>query len=235
MKIFSEEHLKDVFSKNLKYLMIQNCISETELSSMTEISQSAINRIKNGQVCPSLYQSMLIASALNKKIEDLINDLSTDSLEGKDTYAPIINTSNILNNRKPAIIGFVENSVGKDENVIGFKVDDTFNCKILNKESVVVTKITNDNNCNNGDTILFVFKNKYMIGTVHLGFIKPIDNLLSKLELKDVSIIGNVLSIKTKYIKDKNAVHSIIERFSMADFYKTIQFLSKSATILSKT
>ncbi|HAU0985608.1 TPA: helix-turn-helix transcriptional regulator, partial [Legionella pneumophila] len=93
MSIISEEQLKHRFSLNMRQLMATRAVSENELSKTTEISQSAINRIKNGQVCPSLYQAIAIAEALGNKLEDFINISAEDIKESN--YIAVISTSNL--------------------------------------------------------------------------------------------------------------------------------------------
>lgn len=228
MSSISEEQLKHRFSLNMRRLMAGRSISENELSKITEISQSAINRIKNGQVCPSLYQASLIADALGCKIEDFIVDNPDNPVEPDHSYIPVLNSNNLLMNEETNILGFVENNINLKNNTIGFKVDKTFDCKILNNDSIVILSIDDTPSYNDGDTILFLFKKKYMIGTVHQGFIKPIDNLLVQLDLKKSSILGKVLSIETKYIKDKNTVLSILDKFNVNSISNLLHSITKS-------
>ncbi|HAU0986144.1 TPA: XRE family transcriptional regulator, partial [Legionella pneumophila] len=74
----------------------------------------------------------------------------------------------------------------------------------------------------------FLFNKKYMIGTMHQGFIKPIDNLLLKIDVKNASMVGKVMNIETKYIKDKNTVVSILEKFNLGTLSNLISSLSQS-------
>src|SRR5258708_29371897 len=203
MSIISEEQLKQRFSSNMRQLMASTSVSENELSKTTEISQSAINRIKNGQVCPSLYQAIAIAEALGNRIEDFIDASKEDK---KLNYIAVISTSNLVETEQTKILGFIENNNDWKKNTIAFKVDRNFNCKLLNNESIVVASINEPSTYQDGDTILFLFNKKYMIGTIHQGCIKPIDNLLIKIDVKNTSIVGKVINIETKYIKDKNTV-----------------------------
>ncbi|HHM2299025.1 TPA: helix-turn-helix transcriptional regulator [Legionella anisa] len=227
MLSISEEQLKHRFSLNMRRLMADKSISENELSKITEISQSAINRIKNGQVCPSLYQASLIADALGNKIEDFIVEVPIKNIDDAN-YIPVLNATNLLENEQTNILGFVENNMDWKKNTIGFKVDKTFDCKILNNDSIVMSSIDDSHSYNDGDTILFLFKKKYMIGTVHQGFIKPIDNLLIQIDLKSSTILGKVLSIETKYIKDKNTVFSILEKFNINSVSNLLHSINKS-------
>lgn len=227
MSSISEEQLKHRFSLNMRRLMTAKTISENELSKITEISQSAINRIKNGQVCPSLYQASLVANALGCKIEDFIVE-DPNNVEGDYNYIPVLNSNNLIENEQTNILGFVENNMDLKKNTIGFKVDKTFDCKILNNDSIVISSIDDDPSYNDGDTILFLFKKKYMIGTIQQGFIKPIDNLSIQIELKKSSILGKVLSIETKYIKDKNTVLSILEKISIDSISHLLNSITKS-------
>ena len=181
MSSISEEQLKYRFSFNMRRLMSSKSISENELSKITEISQSAINRIKNGQVCPSLYQSSLIADALGSKIEDFIVVVPDKNIEVDSNYIPVLNANNLLENEQTNILGFIENNMDWKKNTIGLKVDRTFDCKILNNDSIVMSSIDESPSYNDGDTILFLFKKKYMIGTIHQGFVKPIDNSLMQI------------------------------------------------------
>ncbi|HAU9810766.1 TPA: helix-turn-helix transcriptional regulator [Legionella pneumophila] len=228
MSIISEEQLKHRFSSNMRRLMAGKAISENELSKITEISQSAINRIKNGQVCPSLYQATIIANALENKIEDFVVDILDENLEVDSNYIPVISTNNLLGNEQTKILGFVENNMNWRTNTLGFKVDKTFDCKILNNDSIVVSSIDDKLSYIDGDTILFLFNKKYMIGTIHQGSIKPIDNLVMKIDLKNSSIVGRVISIETKYIKDKHTVLSILEKFNVNSLSNIVSSITKS-------
>lgn len=228
MSIISEEQLKHRFSLNMRRLMAGKAISENELSKITEISQSAINRIKNGQVCPSLYQATIIANALENKIEDFVVDILDENLEVDSNYIPVISTNNLLGNEQTKILGFVENNMNWKTNTLGFKVDKTFDCKILNNDSIVISSIDENLSYIDGDTILFLFNKKYMIGTIHQGSIKPIDNLVMKIDLKDSSIVGRVISIETKYIKDKHTVLSILEKFNVNSLSNIVSSITKS-------
>ncbi|KTC84409.1 MULTISPECIES: helix-turn-helix transcriptional regulator [Legionella] len=228
MPIISEEQLKHRFSLNMRRFMVGKGISENELSKITEISQSAINRIKNGQVCPSLYQATIIANALENKIEDFIVDILDENLEVDSNYIPVISTNNLLGNEQTKILGFVENHMNWKTNTLGFKVDKTFDCKILNNDSIVISSIDDNISYIDGDTVLFLFNKKYMIGSIHQGSIKPIDNLVMKIDLKNSAIVGRVISIETKYIKDKQTVHSILEKFNVNSLSNIVSSITKS-------
>ena len=225
MSIISEEQLKQRFSSTMRQLMATRVISENELSAATEISQSAINRIKNGQVCPSLYQAMVIAEALGNKVENFIDISEGDSKECN--YIAVISTSNLAEAEQTKILGFIENDNDWKKNTIGFKVDRNFDCKILSNESIVIASL-DGSTYQDGDTVLFLFNKKYMVGTIHQGFIKPIDNLLLKIDVKTASMVGKVTSIETKYIKDKNIVVSILEKFNLGTLSNLISSLSQS-------
>jgi DNA-binding Xre family transcriptional regulator len=233
MSIISEEQLKHRFSLNMRRLMAVKSISENELSKITEISQSAINRIKNGQVCPSLYQATVIAKALENTIEDLVVDVPDEDLEVDFNYIPVISTNNLLGNDKTKILGFVENNMNWKTNTLGFKVDKTFDCKILNNDSIVMSSMDDDLSYQDGDTILFLFNKKYMIGTIHQGFIKPLDNLIMKIDLTNSSIVGRVISIETKYIKDKHTVLSILEKINVNRISNIVNCITKSFNLHS--
>ncbi|HEN5634017.1 TPA: helix-turn-helix transcriptional regulator, partial [Legionella pneumophila] len=182
MSIISEEQLKHRFSSNMRQLMATRAVSENELSKTTEISQSAINRIKNGQVCPSLYQAIAIAEALGNKLEDFI-DISAENIK-ESNYIAVISTSNLTEPDQTKVLGFIENDNDWKKNTVGFKVDRNFDCKILNNESIIIASIESLSTYQDGDIVLFLFNKKYMIGTMHQGFIKPIDNLLLKIDVK---------------------------------------------------
>jgi DNA-binding XRE family transcriptional regulator len=226
MPIISEEQLKNRFSSNMRQLMAARAVSENELSKTTEISQSAINRIKNGQVCPSLYQAIAIAEALGNKLEDFI-DISAEDIK-ESNYIAVISTSNLTESDQTKVLGFIENDNDWKKNTVGFKVDRNFDCKILNNESIVIASIDSLSTYQDGDTVLFLFNKKYMIGTMHQGFIKPIDNLLLKIDVKNASMVGKVMNIETKYIKDKNTVVSILEKFNLGTLSNLISSLSQS-------
>lgn len=226
MPIISEEQLKHRFSSNMRQLMATRAVSENELSKTTEISQSAINRIKNGQVCPSLYQAIAIAEALGNKLEDFI-DISAEDIK-ESNYIAVISTSNLTGPDQTKVLGFIENDNDWKKNTVGFKVDRNFDCKILNNESIVIASIDSLSTYQDGDTVLFLFNKKYMIGTMHQGFIKPIDNLLLKIDVKNASMVGKVMNIETKYIKDKNTVVSILEKFNLGTLSNLISSLSQS-------
>ena len=226
MSIISEEQLKHRFSSNMRQLMATRAVSENELSKTTEFSQSAINRIKNGQVCPSLYQAIAIAEALGNKLEDFI-DISAEDIN-ESNYIAVISTSNLTEPDQTKVLGFIENDNDWKKNTVGFKVDRNFDCKILNNESIVIASIDSLSTYQDGDTVLFLFNKKYMIGTMHQGFIKPIDNLLLKIDVKNASMVGKVMNIETKYIKDKNTVVSILEKFNLSTLSNLISSLSQS-------
>ncbi|ETO91970.1 helix-turn-helix domain-containing protein [Legionella oakridgensis] len=226
MSIISEEQLKHRFSSNMRQLMATRAVSENELSKTTEISQSAINRIKNGQVCPSLYQAIAIAEALGNKLEDFI-DISAEDIN-ESNFIAVISTSNLTEPDQTKVLGFIENDNDWKKNTVGFKVDRNFDCKILNNESIVIASIDSLSTYQDGDTVLFLFNKKYMIGTMHQGFIKPIDNLLLKIDVKNASMVGKVMNIETKYIKDKNTVVSILEKFNLSTLSNLISSLSQS-------
>ncbi|HEL8730785.1 TPA: helix-turn-helix transcriptional regulator, partial [Legionella pneumophila] len=139
MSIISEEQLKHRFSSNMRQLMATRAVSENELSKTTEISQSAINRIKNGQVCPSLYQAIAIAEALGNKLEDFI-DISAENIK-ESNYIAVISTSNLTEPDQTKVLGFIENDNDWKKNTVGFKVDRNFDCKILNNESIIIASI----------------------------------------------------------------------------------------------
>ena len=67
-----------------------------------------------------------------------------------------------------------------------------------------------------------------MIGTIHQGLVKPIDNLLMKISLTNSSIVGKVISIETKYIKEKHIVLSILEKFNTSHTSNIINSIIKS-------
>lgn len=226
MSIISEEQLKHRFSSNMRQSMATRAVSENELSKTTEISQSAINRIKNGQVCPSLYQAIAIAEALGNKLEDFI-DISAEDIK-ESNYIAVISTSNLTEPDQTKVLGFIENDNDWKKNTVGFKVDRNFDCKILNNESIVIASIDSLSTYQDGDTVLFLFNKKYMIGTMHQGFIKPIDNLLLRIDVKNASMVGKVMNIETKYIKDKNTVVSILEKFNLGTLSNLISSLSQS-------
>jgi len=214
MNILSEDYLKRTFSSNMRHRMAQKSVSENELRKITDISQSAINRIKNGQVCPSLYQAMIIAEALECSVKDLTSDSFNDSLVKEHNYVPVIHTNSLLESDEAKVLGFVESDNDRESNIVGFKVDQTFNCKILNNDSIVMSSI-DDEHINDGDTILFCLHRKYMIGTMQNRFLKPIDNLSMTVDVNKVNIIGKVVSIETKYIKDKTAIAAILSKLNI--------------------
>jgi len=92
----------------------------------------------------------------------------------------------------------------------------------------VISSIDDNLSYIDGDTILFLFNKKYMIGTIHQGSIKPIDNLVMKIDLKNSSIVGRVISIETKYIKDKHTVLSILEKFNVNSLSNIVSSITKS-------
>lgn len=214
MPIISENCLKRSFSSNMRNRMAQKSISEKELRQITDISQSAINRIKNGQVCPSLYQAMIIAEALGCSVEDLTDDSFNNNLVKDHDYVPVIHTKFLSGINEKKVLGFIEKDSDWESNVIGFKVDHTFNCKILNNDSIVMSSIDNKH-INDGDTVLFCFHSKYMIGTIQNRFLKPIDNLSMMVGLDEANVVGKVISIETKYIKDKTTVNEILIKLNL--------------------
>ena len=90
MTKIDEKELKLLFSANIKKLLTQSGISEPELSTATGISQSAINRIKHGSVCPSLSQVLKISNFFKVDIEDMIKETEEKDYTNGN-YIPIIN------------------------------------------------------------------------------------------------------------------------------------------------
>jgi transcriptional regulator with XRE-family HTH domain len=208
-----EERVKLLVSTNLKDLMLKEGVSEVLLSEKTEISQSAINRIKNGSVCPSLAQITKLADFFSIGIDNLLVEKSNkNSFPEKKTFIPIIDSINFIKEGSKDIQGFIGSNESFN-NTIGFKYDSSFSCSILKKDTVIVTKkIEKNEKIMDGNTVLFIDKDSYKIGTFIKGSIKTIDNLFESYQLKDVKLIGVVLKIETNYIKNKDIISQIIQK-----------------------
>ncbi len=209
--IENEETLKSIFSYNLKRLMEEQKKIEITVSSDTKISQSAINRIKNGQVTPTLYQAIKLADFFMKPLEEFIKPLPTniDNNNDKIRYAPVLNSHILLKEGRRVISGFID----MDDNVAteAFKFDESFSCGVLNPLSIFIVR-KNEGKFTNGTMVLFSQKEKYKIGTIHNKNIIPVDDMSTTVNLSEesVSVIGEILKIETSYIKEKTAIEKII-------------------------
>ena len=196
----------------MRHRMAKKFMSELDVKKTTGISRAAVNRIRNGLVCPSLYQAVIIANALDCSVNDLVTESFEDNLIKENDYTAVIFIKDLLNSEQK-VLGFIENHNKWKVNAVGFKVDQTFNCKILNTDNVVVCSIENEL-IDDGDTVLFCFNKKHMIGTIQNKFIKSLDNLSMIIDVNEVNIIGKVISIEAKYIKDKETVNTMLKNMT---------------------
>jgi DNA-binding Xre family transcriptional regulator len=205
--MIDEELLKRIISTNLKSLMGEKCVSEISIGDETGISQSAVNRIKNGLVCPTLFQTIKIADFFKITIEQLMTIPNQDAFTEK--YIPVIDSNDFIKKGETNIQGFYPASEPV-ANSVGFKFGSSFSCSVLNKETIVlVRKLAK--HIPNGSTLLFIDKEKYKIGNYQNGYVKPIDDLLNSIEINKIRIVGAVVKIETTYIKEKSLINKIKE------------------------
>ena len=197
--MISEELIKFVLSVNLRKVMTERKVTELMLANETEISQSAINRIKNGQVCPSLHQALLIASALNTTIDELISG-TLDEQSNTSSYIPILNSTDLINKGEKNIIGYCTNDAPNTEAIIAFKCDDSFSSNALNENSVIIIRVSKKQ-ISKG-SILFTSNKKYMIGNLQDKIVRSLDNLQQTFSTEHIHVIGQILKIETAFIKE---------------------------------
>lgn len=203
----NETELKNLFSENLKKLMEMKSISEILLSEKTGISQSAINRLKNGAVSPSFYQAMKLAEFFNLDVNELLK--KEKKIVTNEKFIPVISAHDFLNEKKT-----VQGFIAADEAIIdtvGFKTDQSFSCNFLKKDTIVIVKkIENKNKVNDTTTVLFVDGNTYKIGTVSDKKVRPIDDLMKLYDINKIQLIGTVIRMDTNYIREKSLVEKIM-------------------------
>lgn len=68
----TEADLLITFSNNLRYMMSEHCINQSELSRESGISRQAINSYLNAQRMPSLKAVINLSYALNCDLDDLV-------------------------------------------------------------------------------------------------------------------------------------------------------------------
>ena len=225
MSIFSEDQLKRVFSFHLQRSMAENGYSEADVSRLTNISQSAINRLKNGQVSPTLYQTKCIAEIFNKKIDDFMLDKGIDDPKTKAIYVPILSTLQLQDPRHLEIYGFIERAATWAEHCIGLKIDSTFQSKILHRDCIVI--IIPNHAHQDGDMVIFYDTKYYRLGTVCGKAIHALE-AAEPIPIEMQVIIGTVLCVENKYIKDDHAVSLILETFNKTLLEKTLQDMRNS-------
>lgn len=211
MKKITEKQFKKNISTNLKTMMSLNQVSESKLSSVTSISQSAINRIKNGAVCPSLFQAIVIADALSVPLEDIYRAPCDQSYNAD--YIAIISARSFLIEDKPQILGLIKNKNEWQDEMLGIKVDDSFDCKILNNESIIIFS-RERKLYKNGDNLLVFKDGKYVVGSMQNNVIKPIDDLSITISPDQTCILGTITAIETTYIDDKQKIKEVIKSYS---------------------
>lgn len=217
---FSETELKQSFSANLKQLLAQAGVGEIVLSEGAGISQSAVNRIKNGTVCPSLYQAFRIARFFNVSLISLINT-QTEATAERDYYVPVLNARDFIDHGQKNIIGFFAHDA---EDMVGFKYDSSFACKALSKDSVIIIqKLPKKQNITEGNMLLYVDdEHHYHIGNVTKGVIKPLDDISTLFAIEQVVVIGKVAMIENRYIKDSKLVKQISQKIGEDKLTKVV-------------
>lgn len=215
-----EEGLKKLFSAALKKFMSDGGISESTISQETGISQSAVNRIKNGAVSPTLFQAIKIADFFKLSVDKfLLKANGNDNNDNK--YIPIINSDDILNKGTKNIQGFFPSN-DEMQNSIGFKYGKSFSCGLVNKDTVVIVRKVSKY-IPNGTMLLFIENKKYKIGNYSNGKIKPIDNLLNSFNPENVKIVGSIIKIETNYIEEKTLVEKIIDSIGRKKLFQIIE------------
>lgn len=204
-----EEGLKKAFSNALKSLMSEGGVSESTLSQETGISQSAVNRIKNGVVSPTLFQAIKIADFFKLSIDKLLVKANPDDENDDNKYIPIINSDDILAKGNKNIQGFFQSN-DEMRNSIGLKYGKSFSCGLLNKDTVFIVRKINKF-IPHGTTLLFLDNKKFKIGNYSNGKVKPIDNLLTSFDINKINIIGTIIKMETNYIKEKSTIEKIID------------------------
>lgn len=68
----TEADLLITFSDNLRYMMNEHCINQSELSRESGISRQSINSYLNAQRMPSLKAVVNLSYALNCDLDDLV-------------------------------------------------------------------------------------------------------------------------------------------------------------------
>lgn len=215
----NEEQIKKSISSNMMAIMKNDSLTESDISNATGISQAAINRIKNGNVCASIYQIFLIAKALRVDINELIGNKSEGN-QNKD-YVPVFDANKSLDDQ-PEIKGLTEDPVpGQCEERIGLVVDKSFTSNLLSQGSVVIIQKQYD--LKNGDTVLFKKNNGYRIGIFRDNSIASMDNLFSKIPINQISLVGQVVKIQKEYVKSKSMLQKLMEAKGEQRFYKAFQ------------
>src|SRR5665648_1206358 len=124
-----------IYAQNLKYLIMKRGIGEMGLSEKTNISQAAINRIKNGAVCPTIYQSLRLADHFMIDVNDFLKLRENKDLKkDKDKYIPVIAALPLLKNGTKLIAGFY--LAPKSMDAIAIKTDSAFACAGLTKDAI---------------------------------------------------------------------------------------------------
>jgi transcriptional regulator with XRE-family HTH domain len=223
--MIDDKKLKTIISEKLRNLMEKRGESEISISHGTGISQSAVNRIKNGLVCPSLFQTIKITDYFNITLQEFINENKIANKENDEKYIPVINSSDLIKNGEKNIEGFAILDNTTYVNVIGFKFDNSFSCKLLNKDAIIIARSITINSVTNGNTLLFIDKDNYKIGNYINGVIKPIDNFAQSFDIKQIRIIGMVVKIENKYIRNKSIIQKIIDKMGEK---KLNSFIEKS-------
>lgn len=205
----NEEQIKKTISLNMISIMRKDSLTESGISEATGISQAAINRIKNGNVCASIYQIYLIAEALKVEIDDLIGKKDDNTGDGEKKYLPVFSSADAMND-KSEIKGFAENQdLNQNTDMFGLRVDKSFASNLLTQGSVVI--IQKQFSLKPGDTVLFISDSAYQIGIFRDNCITSMDNLFSKTPLDQINLIGQVVKIQKEYVKSKSLVEKLVE------------------------
>lgn len=222
--VFDDTQFKNSFADKMKELMKTHKISEDLLSMKTSISQSAINRIKNGMVCPSIAQAVTIAKLFDLELSDFLQDV--DDFYNPDSahqYVPVVNTEKLTRYSDKEFSGFFKTGA---KNAIAFKFDKSFDCEVLSKDSIIlVEKIKS---LSNGDMILFNKDGKNMIGNYLDKKIRPIHDLKTQFNITELNLLGRVISIETIYIKNPTLIEKIINAIGKTNIDKTVDLVTSN-------
>ena len=194
-----ESEIKEIFSRTLIALMKKNSMTEKKICEVTGISQAAINRIKNGHVCPNIHQAYLISKIFGLTIDDLTND----KRKKRSNYLPVLD---LKNSNTKNIFGCIEinESEYSSEDTFAIYIDKEFKSTLLPEGSIVV--IERCKNFNNGDTVLFKSDNLYKAGVIRNNSIFMIDDLKINYSFENTIIIGKVLKIQREFVKSKDVI-----------------------------
>lgn len=222
---FDDRQFKNSFAIKMKELMHDRGISEDHLSIKTSISQSAINRIKNAVVCPSVAQAVAIANFFELELSDFLKDVDGyNDMVSSSQYAPIVNAEKLTRYSDKEFSGFFKTET---KNVVGFKFDESFECDVLSKDSIIlVEKIKS---LSTGDMLLFNKNNKNMVGNYIDQKVRPIHDLKVQYDISELNLLGRVISIETTYIKNPTIIEKIIDSIGKAKIEEAVDLVTSNS------